>query len=54
MLRICDYYNRFSISSPLDVFEWMPDGPEPHGAQDGLGTPQEGSMWNFLEPGGLI
>ena len=54
MLRICDFYNKFSISGPFDVSEWVPDGPEPHGAQDELRAPQEGSIWNFLEPGGWI
>ena len=54
MLRICDFYNRFSISGPFDVFELVPDGPGPHGAQYGLGAPQESSNWNFFVPGGLI
>ena len=36
MLRICDFHNKFSISGPFDVSEWVPDGPESHGAQDGL------------------
>ena len=54
MLRICDFYNRFSISGPFDLSEWVPDGPEPLGAEDGLGAQQEGSIWNFLEPGGLF
>ena len=54
MLRVCDFYNEFSISGPFDASEWVPDGPEPHGAQDGLGAPQESSNWNFFVPGGLI
>ena len=54
MLGICDFYNRFSISGPFDLSEWVPDGPEPLGAEDGLGAQQEGSIWNFLEPGGLF
>ena len=54
MLRVCDFYNKFSISGPFDVSEWVPDGPEPQGAQDGLRAPLEGSIWNFLEPGGWI
>ena len=54
MLRICDFYNRFSISGPSDVSEWVPDGPEPHRAQYGLRAPQEGSIGNFLDPVGLF
>ena len=54
MLGICDFYNRFSISGPFDLSEWVPDGPEPLGAKYGLGAQQEGSIWNFLEPGGLF
>ena len=54
MLRICDFYNKFSISGPFDVSEWVPDGPEPHGAQGGLRAPQEGSIWNLFDPGGLF
>ena len=38
MLRIYDFHNTISISGPFDVFEWVPDGPEPHGAQDGFGA----------------
>ena len=44
MLRICDFYNRFSISGPFDLSEWVPDGPEPLGAEDGLRAQQEGSI----------
>ena len=44
----------FSISGPFDLSEWVPDGPEPLGAEDGLGAQQEGSIWSFLEPGGLF
>ena len=54
MLGICNFYNRFSISGPFDLSEGSPDGPEPLGAEDGLGAQQEGSIWNFLEPGGLF
>ena len=44
MLMIYDFHNTISISGPFDVFEWVPDGPEPHGAQDELREPQEGSI----------
>ena len=44
MLGICDFYNRFSISGPFDLSEWVPDGPEPLGAEDGLRAQQEGSI----------
>ena len=44
LLRICDFYNRFSNSGPFDLSEWVPDGPEPLGAEDGLGAQQEGSI----------
>ena len=37
MLGICDFHNRFLISGPFDLPEWVPDGPEPLGAEDGLG-----------------
>ena len=44
ILRICDFYNRFSISGPFDLSERVSDGPEPLGAEDGLGAQQEGSI----------
>ena len=44
MLGTCDFYNRFSISGPFDLSEWVPDGPEPLGAEDGLRAQQEGSI----------
>ena len=44
MRGICDFYNRFSISGPFDLPEWVSDGPEPLGAEDGLRAQQEGSI----------
>ena len=54
MLRICDFYNKFSISGSYDLFEWVPDGPEPHGHKIGFRAACEGSIWNFIEPGALF
>ena len=54
ILRIYDFHNTISISGLFDVFEWVPDGPEPHGDQDGFGAQQEGPTVKFLIPGGLF
>ena len=39
ILRIYNFYNKFSILGPLDMIECVPDGPEPHGHEIGLGEP---------------
>ena len=48
MLEICDFHNKFSISGPLDQFEWVPDEPEPHGAQDWIWRTAGGSNSEIL------
>ena len=41
MLGIYGFHNKFSISGPSDLIECVPDGPEPHAHEIGLGAPWE-------------
>ena len=43
MLGIYGFHNKFSNLGPSDLIECVPDGPEPHAHEIGLGAPWEGS-----------
>ena len=48
MLEICNNYNKISISGQFDLFNWVPDGPEPHGVQDWIESAAEGTNLKFF------
>ena len=41
MLGIYGFHNKFLIWGPSDLIECVPDGPEPHAHEIGLGAPWE-------------
>ena len=54
MLKICHFYNEILILGASDWVEWVPDGPEPHGAQDWIWSTVGGFNLTFYQTRGCI
>ena len=48
MLRVCAFYNKFSISGPFDLSEWVLDGQALPGHKIWLSTLEDGFFSIFF------
>ena len=48
MLRVCAFYNKFSISGPFDLSEWVLGGQALPGLKIWLSTLGDGFFWIFF------